>query len=189
MTRIILASESPRRRQLLEILGIDFDCVKPPITEDLIAGEPPVKAAQRLAREKAESIQCEDGLIIAADTIVFCQGRILGKPNDEKEAGEMLSLLSGRHHEVITAICLKKGLETDLQSEITRVFFRKLNRKEISGYIAAGEPFDKAGAYGIQGKGSIFISRIEGCYFNVVGLPLSRLYQMLQKHNIEFWGV
>lgn len=189
MNRIILASESPRRRQLLEILGIEFDCIKPRITEDFAAGETPVKAAERLAYKKAESIQGEECLIIAADTVVSCQGQILGKPNNAMEAGQMLSLLSGRHHEVITAVCLKKGVKTDLQSEITRVFFRKLNRKEIAGYIAAGEPFDKAGGYGIQGKGSVFVDRIEGCYFNVVGLPLSRLYQMLQKHNIDFWGV
>jgi septum formation protein len=191
LTRIILASESPRRRQLLETMGIDFSCLKPQINEELITGESALQTAERLALQKALSISDagKDSLIIAADTIVTCDGKILGKPSSAGEAGEMLSLLSGRSHQVITAVCVKKGLDNEVQSEITKVFFRTLNRKEILGYIATGEPFDKAGGYGIQGKGSVLIDRIEGCYFNVVGLPLSRLYKMLQKQNIEVLGV
>ena len=191
MTRIILASESPRRRQLLETMGIDFSCLKPQITEELITGESALQTAERLAQQKALSISDagEDCLIIAADTIVTCAGNILGKPGSAEEACKMLSLLSGRSHQVITAVCVKKGLDTQVQSEITKVFFRTLNRKEILGYIATGEPFDKAGGYGIQGIGSVLVDRIEGCYFNVVGLPLSRLYKMLQKQNIEVLGV
>ncbi|NLB51975.1 MAG: septum formation inhibitor Maf [Syntrophomonadaceae bacterium] len=191
MTRIILASESPRRRQLLETMGIDFSCLKPQITEELITGESALQTAERLALQKALSISDagEDCLIIAADTIVTCAGKILGKPGSAEEACKMLSLLSGRSHQVITAVCVKKGLDTEVQSEITKVFFRTLNRKEILGYIATGEPFDKAGGYGIQGIGSVLVDRIEGCYFNVVGLPLSRLYKMLQKQNIEVLGV
>jgi septum formation protein len=172
-------------------MGIDFSCLKPQITEELITGESALQTAERLALQKALSISDagEDCLIIAADTIVTCAGKILGKPGSAEEACKMLSLLSGRSHQVITAVCVKKGLDTEVQSEITKVFFRTLNRKEILGYIATGEPFDKAGGYGIQGIGSVLVDRIEGCYFNVVGLPLSRLYKMLQKQNIEVLGV
>jgi septum formation protein len=192
LTKIILASESPRRRQLLETLGVTFICIRPEISEEIKSGESARQAAERLARQKAEAIDIldADSLIIAADTVVFCAGKILGKPINEEEAYEMLSLLSGRSHEVISAVCLKKGFsEFEVQSEITTVFFRSLSQEEILGYIATGEPFDKAGGYGIQGKGSVLVTRIEGCYFNVVGLPLSRLYEMLQKQNIEVLGV
>lgn len=192
MTKIILASESPRRKQLLETLGIIFICIRPEIVEEIKSGESARQTAERLARQKAEAIDIldADSLIIAADTVVFCAGKILGKPNNEEEAYEMLSLLSGKSHEVISAVCLKKGFnESEVQSEITTVFFRNLSQEEILGYIATGEPFDKAGAYGIQGKGSVLVTRIEGCYFNVVGLPLSRLYEMLKKQNIEVLGV
>lgn len=192
MTKIILASESPRRKQLLETLGIIFICIRPEIVEEIKSGESARQTAERLARQKAEAIDMlnADNLIIAADTVVFCAGKILGKPNNEEEAYEMLSLLSGKSHEVISAVCLKKGFnESEVQSEITTVFFRNLSQEEILGYIATGEPFDKAGGYGIQGKGSVLVTRIEGCYFNVVGLPLSRLYEMLKKQNIEVLGV
>ncbi len=192
MTKIILASESPRRKQLLETLGIIFICIRPEIVEEIKSGESARQTAERLARQKAEAIDIldADSLIIAADTVVFCAGKILGKPNNEEEAYEMLSLLSGKSHEVISAVCLKKGFnESEVQSEITTVLFRNLSQEEILGYIATGEPFDKAGAYGIQGKGSVLVTRIEGCYFNVVGLPLSRLYEMLKKQNIEVLGV
>lgn len=192
MTKIILASESPRRKQLLETLGITFICIRPEVVEEIKSGESARQTAERLARQKAEAIDMlnADNLIIAADTVVFCAGKILGKPNNEEEAYEMLSLLSGKSHEVISAVCLKKGFnESEVQSEITTVFFRNLSQEEILGYIATGEPFDKAGGYGIQGKGSVLVTRIEGCYFNVVGLPLSRLYEMLKKQNIEVLGV
>lgn len=192
MTKIILASESPRRRQLLETLGIAFVCIRPEIAEEIKSGESARQAAERLAKQKADSVEIldKDSLIIAADTVVLCAGKILGKPINEEEAYEMLSLLSGRSHEVISAVCLKKGFnESEVQSEITTVFFRKLSQEEILGYIATGEPFDKAGGYGIQGKGSVLVTRIEGCYFNVVGMPLSRLYEMLKKQNIEVLGV
>ena len=192
MTKIILASESPRRKQLLETLGITFICIRPEVVEEIKSGGSARQTAERLARQKAEAIDMlnADNLIIAADTVVFCAGKILGKPNNEEEAYEMLSLLSGKSHEVISAVCLKKGFnESEVQSEITTVLFRNLSQEEILGYIATGEPFDKAGAYGIQGKGSVLVTRIEGCYFNVVGLPLSRLYEMLKKQNIEVLGV
>lgn len=192
MTKIILASASPRRKQLLETLGITFICIRPEITEEIRNGESARQTAERLAQQKADFIEMpdEDSLIIAADTVVFCAGKILGKPKNEEEARQMLSLLSGRSHEVISAVCVKNSFgESVVQSEITAVFFRNLSQEEISGYIATGEPFDKAGGYGIQGKGSVLVTRIEGCYFNVVGLPLSRLYDMLKKQNIEVLGV
>ncbi|HNX28249.1 MAG TPA: Maf family protein [Syntrophomonadaceae bacterium] len=192
MTKIILASASPRRIELLKTLGLDFICIKPETEEQFIAGETACQAAERLAVQKADSIKTldEDSLIISADTVVLCDGKILGKPENEAEARTMLTLLSGRSHKVITAVCLKNHRgEIEVQSEITAVFFRNLSQEEITGYIATGEPFDKAGGYGIQGKGAVLVDRIEGCYFNVVGLPLGRLYDMLKKQNVEVLGV
>lgn len=191
MTKLILASASPRRMELLKTLGLDFISIKPEIEEEFLSDETVRNAAERLAKQKADSIETDDDrLIIAADTIVFCSGQILGKPEDEKQARDMLTLLNGTSHEVITAVCLKKYRDIyDVQSEITTVYFRNLSQMEISGYIATGEPFDKAGGYGIQGRGSILVNRIEGCYFNVVGLPLSRLYDMLKKQGIGVLGV
>ena len=191
MEKLILASASPRRVELLKTLGLDFISVKPEVEERLLPDETARHAAERLARLKADSIQRDNAaLIIAADTVVLCQGQILGKPEDAAQARDMLTLLRGRSHEVITSVCLKnqQGFYY-VQSEITTVYFRNLTETEIMGYIATGEPFDKAGGYGIQGKGSILVNRIEGCFFNIVGLPLNRLYDMLKKQGVEVLGV
>jgi len=131
-----------------------------------------------------------DSIVIAADTIVVLEGQIMGKPLNEDDARHKLSRLSGRRHEVITAVCVKMGEEIcEVEDETTRVYFRPLSAQEITAYVASGEPADKAGAYGIQGRGGLLVEKIEGCYFNVVGLPLSRLYLMLKKHGVDLLGV
>ncbi|MDD2586568.1 MAG: Maf family protein [Syntrophomonadaceae bacterium] len=192
MTKIILASQSPRRKMLLETLGVDFTCVPAKIDEYVLCREKPREAVNRIARQKAEEVasRYKDSLVIAADTIVVYNHQIMGKPEDEEDAFRKLSILSGNSHEVITALCIMNAARKvcDQEDEITRVYFRNITERETRAYIATGEPMDKAGAYGIQGIGSIFISRIEGCYFNVVGLPLSRLYIMLQRQGIDLLG-
>jgi septum formation protein len=184
---IILASASPRRQDLLDALGIKYKSVPAELDEHFFPGELPRKAAERVAREKAEAVarNFEHGLILAADTIVVCDGKVLGKPQDEDDAFLMLSHLSGKSHEVITAVCIKDidQAESEVESEVTRVYFRSLSPMEIRTYISSGEAMDKAGAYGIQGLGSVFVERIDGCYFNVVGLPISRVYGMLARRG------
>ncbi|MGR6835363.1 Maf family protein [Syntrophomonas erecta] len=188
MKEFILASQSPRRKALLHTLGLDFRCIPARINEDIRPDESPLDAVRKIALRKARCVagNVDSGLILSADTIVVCDGNILGKPCNREDAALKLKMLSGRDHEVITAVCLMdaKSKNYELENEITRVFFRKITDEEIKAYIATGEPMDKAGAYGIQGLGAIFIKRIEGCYFNVVGLPLTRLYLMLQQ-----WGI
>jgi septum formation protein len=186
---IILASASPRRQDLLDALGIKYKSVPADLDEQFFPGELPRKAAERIAREKAEAVarNFEHGLILAADTIVVCDGKVLGKPQDEDDAFLMLSYLSAKSHEVITAVCIKDidQAESEVESEVTRVYFRSLSPMEIRAYICSGEAMDKAGAYGIQGLGSVFVERIDGCYFNVVGLPVSRVYGMLARRGIN----
>lgn len=193
MKKIILASASPRRKELLEILGLCFSTISVDIDESLLPGEPPRDAVRRLARLKADAAMprlSEDSIIIAADTVVALDGQIMGKPLDEEDARHKLSRLSGRQHEVITAVCVKIGEEVcEVEDETTRVFFRTLSEEEIAAYAASGESLDKAGAYGIQGRGGLLVDKIEGCYFNVVGLPLSRLYLILKKYGIDLLGV
>ncbi len=182
----ILASKSPRRKELLGRLVKEFCVMADDTPEVKIPGELPEKMVMRLAAEKAEHIGekvTENALIIAADTTVVLEGKILGKPKNEKEAFSMLSRLSGATHRVYTGISV---LDTETgkgvtQVEMTKVRFRALSRKEIHGYIATKEPMDKAGAYGIQEIGALFVEGIEGDYFNVVGLPLCHLGQMLRE--------
>ncbi|MDI3480496.1 MAG: nucleoside triphosphate pyrophosphatase [Tepidanaerobacteraceae bacterium] len=187
--KLILASASPRRRFLLSQLGIDFT-VEPSTEEENIdtSTQPHILAAD-LAESKAMNVAMrhKDSLVLGADTIVAIDGRILGKPKDSKQAAEMLSLLSGRWHYVYTGLAL---IDTESGKQIkdyeeSRVRFKNLTSREIKNYINTGEPFDKAGAYGIQGKGSLFIEKIEGCYYNIVGLPLFKLNTMLLKFGIE----
>lgn len=189
MKRIILASRSPRRKSLLKQLDLRFDCLPAQINEDFQPGETAREGARRIAWNKAEDVRkkVKNALIIAADTVVVCNGEVLGKPDDARDAFCKLSQLRGREHEVITAVCVmdaESGL-CEVQDEITRVCFRDMTDEEIRAYIMTGEPMDKAGAYGIQGLGAVFIDRIEGCYFNVVGLPLSKLYSMLQRQGVR----
>lgn len=178
--KMILASASPRRRELLGSLGCAFTVEKPEIDETPHPGERPGPFAERLAKEKAEAIQADkDTVLIAADTIVVQGTTILGKPVDEAHAFEMLSGLSGRTHEVITAVSVRKGTKSKTFSVSTRVTFRTVAKQEIVTYIASGCPMDKAGAYAIQGGAAHMVKEINGSYTNVVGLPLCELHEIL----------
>ncbi|MGI6036768.1 MAG: Maf family protein [Limnochordia bacterium] len=183
LARIILASASPRRLDLLENLGLKPLVLPAQIDEDQVVGETPEETAQACALTKARFIyqQGQKGLIIGADTVVVLEGEVLGKPRDEREAVAMLTKLSGRVHRVITGLALIDGSTGASLADhvITEVTFRSLSPEEIRAYVATGEPLDKAGAYGIQGRGAVLVAGIHGCYFNVVGLPLARLYEML----------
>ena len=177
--RLVLASASPRRKQILKHAGIRY-CVRvADIPEQPLKDEAPEACVRRLAREKALAVKAAgDEIVLAADTVVVVDGRILGKPANAADAREMLRLLSGREHEVVTGICLKHPSGTITDAERTLVRFAVLSEAEIADYVAGGEPMDKAGAYAIQGAASKFIDRIEGCYFNVVGLPVA----LVRKH-------
>jgi len=178
VTKLILASESPRRRELLALAGFQFSVRARPIAEVRKPGETPVHYARRLALEKASAASPRpDEIVLAADTIVVVDDRVLGKPADEQEARAMLRLLSGREHTVITGICLVHDDRTISDHASTDVQFAVLHGAEIEDYIHSGEPAGKAGAYAIQGLASKFVERIDGCYFNVMGLPLSLVYR------------
>ncbi len=191
---LILASASPRRQELLRNAGIPFTVQPADVPEFSLDGESPKSCAERLAREKALAVfgQFPEACVLGADTVVFVDGQILGKPSDAADAFRMLRLLSGRTHQVITGVCLvgpgtanqelRSGFE-DLRSETTLVNMEPLTDAEIRAYVASGEPMDKAGAYAIQGLASRWIPRIEGDYFNVVGLPVSLVFQMLRQHG------
>ncbi len=175
---LILASASPRRRELLTTLGIDFRVVVPEVDETPLAKERPRAFAERLAKEKAHAVVAT-GVVIAADTIVVYQDTILGKPAHTHHAEEMLRFLSGSTHEVITGVCVKDPKRTVVFSVITEVIFRTLDDAEIEAYILTGEPMDKAGAYAIQGGAAHMVRSIRGSYTNVVGLPLCELHETL----------
>jgi septum formation protein len=186
--RLILASGSPRRAQILRDAGFSFEVQPAFVDESLVPGERAEDYVLRLAKEKAQIVAAaaaknsDRAFIIGADTTVVCDGRIFGKPEHPAEAREMLRALSGKTHEVRTGVAIIRAAD-GLQAggvETTRVTFLPLSQDQIDAYIATGEPFDKAGGYGIQGLGGKLIPRIEGCYFNVMGLPLSRTWQMLR---------
>ncbi len=185
---LILASASPRRRELLAQAGLKFTVAAANLSEDLLPDETAAAYVRRLAEEKAQSVwnanrsldSTDDPLIVlGADTCVVCDGHILGKPADTADARRMLELLSGRTHAVLTGLAAITVTKTVRDVEITQVTFNQLNDREIAQYIANGEPFDKAGAYAIQGYAARWIPRIEGCYFNVVGLPIARTVALL----------
>jgi septum formation protein len=176
---IILASASPRRRELLAAAGLDFQVVAPEVDENPLPGELPRACAERLARAKNEAVTA-DGIILAADTIVAQNQVILGKPADAAHAREMLRALSGAGHEVITAVCIRNAVRAVVFSVSTRVVFRTLKDDEIEDYIAGGEPMDKAGAYAIQGGAAHMVRSIHGSYTNVVGLPLCEVLECLE---------
>ena len=190
---LVLASASPRRRELLTKAGFSFTVHPADICEDLLPGEEPIPYVTRLAREKAEAVYRElapaweregvAGQSLGADTTVFLDNHILGKPEDAADAARMLRLLSGRTHQVATGIAVVSATGVQATAEITTVEFLPLTEAEIDAYIATGEPMDKAGAYGIQGRASRWIPRIEGCYFNVVGLPIARVAALLRPTN------
>lgn len=187
--RIILASSSPRRRELLSTLGFAFDVMHPSADETVSGDETPEDFALRVSAEKAASVSGslgEGAVVIGADTIVVVDGEILGKPEDPEEASSMLRKLSGKEHHVFTAFSIVKPKNEILHSEIvdTSVRVKPLAASEIEGYIKTGEPMDKAGAYGIQGIGSFMVRGIEGSYSNVVGLPVEELLAALKKLGI-----
>ena len=188
---IVLASGSPRRKELLEMLGIEDMKIIPAKGEEIPpegAGPAELVAALATAKGREVAAQCAaDDVIIAADTIVWADGRILGKPKDETDAKAMLHLLSDNTHEVYTGVTVMYGGKIVVGSECTKVFFRKLSEGEIDRYVQTGEPMDKAGAYGIQGRAALMVRRLEGDYFNVMGLPLCRLGQMLEEIGVHLF--
>lgn len=185
---LVLASTSPRRRWLLEKLGRDFDVLAPDIAEIGRAGELPADFAQRMADEKAAEVapRRADAWILAADTVVVLDATVLGKPRDTAEAVGMLTTLAGRSHTVFTGVALLRpgGVAAERVVVGTLVVFRDLSAEEICGYIATGEPFDRAGAYAIQGEGAHLVDRVEGSYTNVIGLPLPEVAVWLRRWRI-----
>jgi len=178
---LVLASQSPRRKEILSAAGFHFEVRAPRIPEQRQPREAPIAYVTRLAREKAEAVECAPGeLILGADTVVVAGIEVLEKPRDNVDAARMLRILAGREHQVITGICLRTVLRHITDSATTTVVFSSMSDREIEAYVESGEVLDKAGAYAIQGLASRFIERIDGCYFNVVGLPISLFYRHLK---------
>lgn len=178
--QLILASASPRRKALLSLFGIPFTVRAADIDETMDPEKPPFDEVARVSRSKALAVsRGEEDIVIAADTIVVCQGKVLGKPHSEAEAASMLRLLSGRDHQVMTGCTILFGDRAETFTEVTNLHFRSLSEKEIQKYVQSGEPMDKAGAYGIQGGAALFCEKLEGDYYNVMGLPVCRLYETL----------
>lgn len=188
---IILASQSPRRKELLERMGLDF-CVKTaPHDETMDPKKDAQTEVQRVSALKAEAVRklcTDDDLIIAADTVVVLQGRVMGKPASQEEAFHMLRALSGQEHQVITGLCVSALGKCQSTSVSTSLRFRPLSEAEISAYIASGEPMDKAGAYGIQGLAAMFVQELHGDYYNVMGLPVCTLAGMLREFGVKLLG-
>jgi septum formation protein len=189
---LVLASASPRRRELLTQAGFTFTIHPAHVAEDPFPGEAPIAYVTRLAREKAESVFRElsskvpdpPQVVLGADTTVTVDNQILAKPEDAADAARMLRQLSGRSHHVITGVAVVTSRSTEVAAEVTAVRFLSLSESEIESYVASGEPMDKAGAYAIQGRAARWIPRIEGCYFNVVGLPLALVSTLLEPLGI-----
>jgi septum formation protein len=186
--RVVLASGSPRRHQLLNLIGIEHEVNSANIDETPRPREAPRRYAERLAREKAATVAVRDPdlITIGADTVVVINRKVLGKPTDASDAARMLAMLSGREHTVITAVAVARGRKLRSAIEEVRVKFRRLREDEIEAYIATGEPMDKAGAYGIQGFGATIVERIEGDYFAVMGLPLVRLVGLMRDVGVRY---
>ncbi|MCI9609303.1 MAG: septum formation protein Maf [Oscillibacter sp.] len=188
MAQIVLASGSPRRRELLERIGVtDFVVRTPEVEESFPEGLTPEKVVAYISREKADAAAKLCGpeeIVITADTMVFLDQARLGKPRDEAHALEMLTALQGRRHTVCTGVSVCQGLKRLTETESTDVFFRPATEAELRRYIATGEPMDKAGAYGVQGRGALLVERLEGDFFNVMGLPVLRLARMLEKFGV-----
>ena len=182
MKRLVLASQSPRRREILERAGLSFEIRLMPVAEEPFPGESPEAYVRRLARDKAMAVPASPGeIVLAADTTVVMGGSILEKPRDSADAARMLRLLSGAEHLVLTGVCLRDQRRQWVDCARTTVRFVPLTNAEIDAYVSSGEPMDKAGAYAIQGLASKFVDRIEGCYWNVVGLPIAMVYAQLKK--------
>lgn len=180
--QLILASASPRRKELLGLFHIPFTIRVADIDETMDNTKSPYDEVARVSRMKALAVERQaDDIVIAADTIVVCSGKVLGKPGSEAEAVSMLQLLSGRDHQVMTGCTVLRGDRAETFTEVTDLHFRSLSQKEIEAYVASGEPMDKAGSYGIQGGAALFCERMAGDYYNVMGLPVCRLGQVLKK--------
>ena len=189
MAKIVLASGSPRRQELLARIGItDFDIRVPEAEESYPAGLTPQQIVEYISREKADAaakLCTPDEIVITADTMVFLDEARLGKPADEADALRMLTALQGRHHTVCTGVTVRRGDDILTQSETTHVYFRPASEAELRAYIATGEPMDKAGAYGVQGKGALLVEKRNGDFFNVMGLPVLRLSRMLAQFGVN----
>jgi septum formation protein len=185
---VILASQSPRRRELLALIGIPHEVRPANVDETVLPGEMPVPHCERLARLKADTLAglAPHAIVIGSDTIVVIDGNILGKPRDRADAGDMLRRLSGRTHTVFTAVAVSYRGETRSGVEVVEVTFRPLEDHTIESYIATGEPLDKAGAYGIQGFGATLVERVDGDYFAVMGLPLGRMVELLKPMGLRY---
>lgn len=184
--KLILASKSPRRAEILKAVGWDFEAMAAGIDESRAASEDAIDYVERLARVKAETIagKVSNGLVLGADTVVVIEEEILGQPRDDEDARRMLRLLSRNWHEVLTGVALVRAGEAPrriVDHEITRVRFGGMSAPEIDWYVATGEPRDKAGAYAIQGSGALFIEEVRGDYFNIVGLPIRLVYELIKK--------
>ena len=189
MTKIVLASGSPRRQELLQRIGItDFDIRVPEAEESYPAGLSPQQIVEYISREKADAaarLCTPDEIVITADTMVFLDDQRLGKPTDEADALRMLTALQGRHHTVCTGVTVRQGDRSLTESETTEVYFRPATEAELRAYIATGEPMDKAGSYGVQGKGALLVEKLNGDFFNVMGLPVLRLSRMLAQFAVN----
>lgn len=187
--QLILASQSPRRQELLKLFGIPFRVSVADIDETMDQDKAPFDEVARVSRCKALAIaHDEEDVVIAADTIVVCQGKVLGKPHSEEEARQMLRLLSGRDHQVMTGVTVLRGEKAVVFTEVTDLHFRPLSEQEIDRYVRSGEPMDKAGGYGIQGGAALFCEKMNGDYYNVMGLPVCRLGQVLRQAAPELMG-
>jgi septum formation protein len=183
---LILASSSPRRARILESLGIPFRVLVPNVDETIPEGEDPGAASERLARAKAQAVAPEALPILAADTVVVCEGRILGKPMSSADAAGMLRLLSGRSHEVVTGVCLVSGGVVRSAVDRTTVRFAPMTDAEIAWYVSTGEPLDKAGAYHVDGVGALFVSAVSGSPSNVEGLPVRLVLELFRQAGLRF---
>lgn len=186
MAKIVLASGSPRRQELLQRMGInDFTLRVPQVEERYPEGLSPEEIVSYISREKSLAVEsAEDEIVITADTMVFLDERRLGKPRDEAEALEMLTALAGRRHTVCTGVTLRQGGRMETRAQATDVYFRPATERELRAYIRSGEPMDKAGAYGVQGQGALLVERIDGDFFNVMGLPVLLLSRMLKDFGV-----
>ena len=187
MAHIVLASASPRRQELLQRMCItEFDIRVPEAEERYPEGLSPRQIVEYISREKADAVPCTaDEIVITADTMVFLDEARLGKPSDEADALRMLTALQGRHHTVCTGVTVRQGDRSLTESETTEVYFRPATEAELRAYIATGEPMDKAGSYGVQGKGALLVEKLNGDFFNVMGLPVLRLSRMLAQFGVN----
>lgn len=185
--KIILASQSPRRRELLSLITTDFEVVTADVDETVNENETAENTVMMLSKKKADAVSClyPGRIVIGADTIVVCDGKILGKPENRHHAYEMIKMLSGRTHQVLTGVTITDSYKNDTFFVSSDVTFFDLSEEEILAYAESGEPDDKAGSYGIQGKGSLLVEKISGDYFNIVGLPVSKLNKKLKKFSSE----